>query len=406
MLHICANMTVLALIKEQKKPADNRVALTPAQCRRLQRAQPDCKIVVESCAHRCYSDDEYRKSGITVTDDVSGADVFLGIKEVPVDALVPRKTYLFFSHTKKEQPHNQALFRAMIEKEITLIDYECLEHEDGQRIIGFGFFAGIVGAHNGMMVYGRRTGAYNLGRVHEHKTLRKLVHTYFGLNLPNIKIVVTGSGRVAQGVLEVMNLMQIREVEREEFLERDYAYPVYVHLKGSDLYKHKGGHTYSRSHFHQNPTQYESRFLPYAHAADVLMNGVYWDKEIPRLFEKEDISNPNFRLRVIADITDDEGGSVPINLGDGTIQNPVYGVDINTGAKTEPFLATSIDVMAVGNLPNELARDASRYFGEQLLKFVLPQLLGGSNKTLAGATMLQAGKLTWPFDYLKQYAGL
>lgn len=406
MPHICASMTTLALIKEQKKPADNRVALTPAQCRRLQKAAPQCRVVVESCAHRCYSDAEYRKAGITVVTDLSEADVLLGIKEVPVEVLVPEKTYLFFSHTKKEQPHNQQLFKALMQNKITLIDYECLEHEDGQRIIGFGFFAGIVGAHNGMMVYGRRTGAYNLGRVHQHKTLRKLVHTYFGLDLPHMKIVVTGSGRVAQGVLEVMNLMQIREVEKEEFLDHNFTYPVYVHLKGSDLYEHREGQPYSRSHFHENPTQYKSKFLPYAHAADVLMNGVYWDKDIPRLFEADNVRNPNFRLQVIADITDDEGGSVPINLGDGTIQNPVYGVDIQTGKKTEPYLPTSIDVMAVGNLPNELARDASRYFGEQLLKFVLPQLLAGGNKTLDGATMLKNGTLTEPFSYLKNYAGL
>jgi saccharopine dehydrogenase (NAD+, L-lysine-forming) len=197
--------------------------------------------------------------------------------------------------------------RAILDKNIRLVDYECLLHDDGQRIIGFGFFAGIVGAHNGMMVYGNRTGAFSLGRVYQHKTFRKLMHTYFGLHVPNIKIIVTGSGRVAQGALEVMNLMQIREVEKEEFLEREFTYPVYIHLKGSDLYARKDGAPYQRIDFHAHPDQYRSRFLPYVFAADVLMNGVYWDAQVPRLFEAADVQKPGFRLQVIADITDDTG---------------------------------------------------------------------------------------------------
>jgi alanine dehydrogenase len=224
-------------IKEEKIPADNRVALIPSQCKWIHKNFPHVKILAQRSAGRCFSDAEYQRSGIEVVDNIDGCDVMIGIKEVSVNSLMEGKTYLFFSHTKKAQPHNQKLFKAIIDKKITLIDYECLEHEDGQRIIGFGFFAGIVGAHNGMMVYGKRTGAFELARVFRHKTFRKLLHTYFELAIPNCKIAVTGSGRVAQGILEVMNLMQIREMEKEEFLEREFTYPVYVHLKGSDLYE-------------------------------------------------------------------------------------------------------------------------------------------------------------------------
>jgi hypothetical protein len=337
-------------------------------------------------------------------DDIAHCDVMLGIKEVPIADLVPAKTYLFFSHTKKKQPHNQKLLQAIIEKGITLIDYECLEHEDGQRIIGFGFFAGIVGAHNGMMAFGRRTGAFELCRVYEQKSFRKLIHTYFGLRIPNVKIAVTGSGRVAQGILEIMNLMQVREVEKEEYLEREFTYPVYVHLKGSDLYTHKEDHSYSRLHFHAHPQEYKSKFLPYAAASDILMNGVYWDKGIPRLFEKEDAADPAFRIQVIADVTDDTNGSIPINLGDQPIQEPVYGVDRRTLEKTPPYQPSSIDIMAVGNLPNELPRDASRYFGEQLIKYVLPDLLKGGSLTIEHATMVKEGVLAHDYSYLQDYA--
>jgi alanine dehydrogenase len=397
-------MIQIALICEGKTPADNRVALTPTQCKAIQKRFPQIKIVAQHSPKRCFSDAEYKRSGIEIVNDVSQCDVLLGIKEVPVKELIPNKTYLFFSHTKKKQSHNQKLLRAIIDKHITLIDYECLEHEDGQRIIGFGFFAGIVGAHNGMLAYGKRTGTYQLCRVHEHKSLRKLMHTYFGLNIPNIKIAVTGSGRVAQGILEIMNLMQIREVEKEEYLEREFTYPVYVHLKGSDLYTKISDGSYSRSDFHNNPKAYKTLFLPYAYATDVLMNGVYWDVDIPRLFEKEDVQDPRFRIQVIADVTDDENGSIPINLGDQTIEDPIYGVDKKTLLKTSPYLKDSIDLMAVGNLPNELPRDASRYFGEQLIKFVLPALLKEQSTLIDKATIVKEGNLTAQYTYLQDYA--
>jgi len=334
---------------------------------------------------------------------MSDCDILLGIKEVPVDQLIPGKTYLFFSHTKKKQLHNQPLLRAILDKKIRLVDYECLEHEDGQRIIGFGFFAGIVGAHNGMMAYGNRTGLFKLDRVYKQRSFRELIHNYFGLRLPNVKIAVTGSGRVAHGILEIMNLMGIHEVEPEDYLKRRFSYPVYLQLKGAELYKHKLTGKYSRMDFHEKPEEYTCKFLPYAEQTDILMNGVYWEKSVPRLFEKEDVKAENFIIQTIADITDDANGSVPINVGDQTIEDPIYGIDKTTLEKTTPYLKNSIDIMAVGNLPNELPRDASRYFGEQLIKHVLEDLVGNSSAIIDRATIATEGRLTEPFTYLQDY---
>lgn len=397
-------MIRIGLIKEGKIPADNRVALTPEQCKWVMKNFPSVEIIVQHSEDRCYHDDEYKRAGIVVTNDVSNCALLLGIKEVPVKDLIAGKTYLFFSHTKKKQAHNQPLIQAIIEKKITLIDYECLEHEDGQRIIGFGFFAGIVGAHNGMMAYGKRSGSFDLERVYKSPSFKELIHTYFGLKIPNIKIAVTGSGRVAQGIIEIMNLMGVIEVEKEEFVSREFSYPVYVQLKGSDLYSHKQNETYNREDFHQYPQQYECLFKNYLAHTDVLMNGVYWDINIPRLFDLKDIERNDFRIQVVADVTDDAQGSVPINLGDQSIEYPIYGVDKKTFQKTVPYLATSIDVMAVGNLPNELPRDASQYFGEQLIKYILPDLINNGSDIIKRATIVKEGKLTPHFDYLKDYA--
>ena len=192
-------MLTLGLIREGKTPADNRVALTPTQCKWITKNLSGVQVLVQSSPNRCFTDKEYSSAGAIVTDDMSSCNALFGIKEVPVEQLIPGKTYFFFSHTKKAQAHNQKLMRAMVEKQITLIDYECLTHDDGQRIIGFGFFAGIVGAHNGMMAFGNRTGAFKLGRVGDVRDYRQLIHTYFGLKLPKIKIAITGSGRVAHG---------------------------------------------------------------------------------------------------------------------------------------------------------------------------------------------------------------
>jgi saccharopine dehydrogenase (NAD+, L-lysine forming) len=399
-------MLKLGLIREGKSPADNRVALTPAQCKWIHKNSADVTVMVQSSSSRCFTDKEYAAAGVEVKEDISECDILFGIKEVPNDQLISNKTYLFFSHTKKAQPHNQKLMHEMVKKNITLIDYECLTHEDGQRIIGFGFFAGIVGAHNGMMAYGKRTGSFHLGRVSEVRDYRQLIHTYFGLKLPKIKIAVTGSGRVAHGLLEIMNLMGINEAEPFDFLHKQYEYPVYVHLKGRDLYERKDDGTYNRDNFHEHPEEYKCSFSPFVKQTDILLNGVYWDKEIAPLFSVDEFKNTEFKIKTIADVTNDTHGSIPINLGDSTIAEPVYGVDKTTVEKTAPYLPNSVDVMAVGNLPNELPRDASRYFGEQLIKHVLEDLVKGGSSVIDRATMLKKGQLTEAYSYLKEYANV
>ena len=398
-------MIKIGLIREGKIPADSRVALTPAQCKWLRQNRHDVSIIVQHSDTRCFTDKEYKSAGIDVKEDISACDILLGIKEVPVDMLLEGKTYLFFSHTKKLQPYNQKMLQTIIKRNITLIDYECLEHEDGARIIGFGFFAGIVGAHNGMMAYGKRTGAYYLERVNSAKNLQHLIHTYFGLKLPPIKIAVTGSGRVAHGVLEIMNLLGVHEVEPEDFLEKEFVYPVYVHLKGADLYGKKIDGRYNRTDFHQNPENYNCKFSNFTAHTDILMNGVYWEQKIPRLFENEDLQKEDFRIQTIADITDDVKGSVPCNIGDSTITDPVYGVDKITLEKTAPYLPGSVDLMAVGNLPNELPRDASRYFGEQLIKHVFTELFNDEETRLIDhATIVKNGTINKGYEYMAEYA--
>jgi len=397
----------IGLIRERKNPPDTRVPLTPAQCRTIMQSYPGLEIVAETSPDRCYSDDEYRTAGIPILTDLSSCDILLGVKEVPVDVLIPGKTYFFFSHTKKMQPYNRKLMKGLISKNIRMIDYECLTHADGQRVLGFGFFAGVVGAHNGMLAYGRKHGLYQLPAAHEINSYADLLSFYAHLKLPPLKIAVTGSGKVASGILEIMSHMDIQSIEPLDYITNEYEYPVYTHLKGSWLYQHKDSGTYEREDFHKHPKDYKSIFHRYIPHTDLLMNGIYWDKAIARLFELQEVPQDDFRISVIADITCDPDGSVPLNVGASTITDPVYGIDRKTLNKVPPFIPgnATVDIMAVDNLPNELPRDASRYFGAHFEKYVLGPLLEGyDNDLIYRATICNGGTLTPAYSYMQEYA--
>jgi saccharopine dehydrogenase (NAD+, L-lysine forming) len=398
---------LIGLIRERKNPPDTRVPFTPKQCAEIMAKNPLIRIVVETSPDRCYSDEEYRNESVEIVSDVSNCDVLLGVKEVPIDSLIEGKTYFFFSHTKKLQPYNKPLMQAFIRKKIRMIDYECLTHKDGQRILGFGFFAGVVGAHNGFLTYGKKHQLFDLPKADDIHSYAELLTYYHQIKLPNIKIVVTGSGKVASGVLEILYHLGIQSIEPSDFISKEYDYPVYTHLKGGYLYQHKVTKRYNREDFHLHPEKYESLFQQYLPYTDLLMNGIYWEKKIPRLFEKEDVQNEDFRISVIADITCDADGSVPINLGASTIADPVYGIDKKTLQKVAPFQNTIevIDLMTVDNLPNELPRDASKYFGAHFEKYILQPLLEGyENDVIKRATICAEGSLTERYEYMKDYA--
>ncbi len=398
---------LIGIIRERKNPPDTRVVFTPKQCKAIKEKYPSIDFLIESSPDRCYSDQEYIEQELKVTTQLDACDVLLGVKEVPIDHLMPNKTYFFFSHTKKKQAYNQKLMQAFIKKGIRMIDYECLTHTDGQRILGFGFFAGVVGAHNGIRTYGLKHKLFELPHAYEIKNYAALLRFYQDLKLPNIKIAVTGSGKVASGVLEILSHLDVQSIEASDYILKEYNYPVYTQLKGRFLYQEKVSKHYNRELFHKQPEIYESLFSQYIPHTDLLMNGIYWDNKIPRLFEKEAVQNDNFRISVIADITCDTNGSIPINLGASTIADPVYGIDKKSLSQTEAYLNAqeTIDIMAVDNLPNELPRDASQYFGAHFEKYVLDALLEGyDNDIIHRATLCAHGKLMPNYEYLADYA--
>lgn len=396
----------IGILREGKVPHDDRVALTPAQCRLLMGHPHNFIIAVQPSPHRCYSDEEYTSAGVPVVEDISHCDIILGVKEVPVKNLLDSKTYFFFSHTIKKQAHNRNLLRAILEKKITLIDYETLEDINGKRLIAFGKYAGIVGAHNGLWTYGKRTGLFDWPRLKDLHDYQQAREVYNKTTLPPVRIVVTGSGRVAGGAISALQAMKVQEVPVEEFLEnKSYDYPVFAHLTSGDYAKHKDGLPFDKANFYAHPENYVSAFRPFLAVTDIFMNCIFWDVHAPAFFKLEDLAAEDFRISVIADITCDiaPASSVPTTFKASTLDDPVFGVSKTDYTETKAFLPGSVDIMSIDNLPNELPRDASRYFGDTFVKVIVPELESGHSEILRRATIARDGKLMERFFYLEDY---
>ncbi|MBI3142097.1 MAG: alanine dehydrogenase [Bacteroidetes bacterium] len=394
----------IGLLREYKVPADVRVALSPKQCQRLMDQWPGLQVVVESYGDRCYSDLEYEQAGVDVCDDLDECQVLLGIKEVPPERIIPGKAYLIFSHTTKLQAHNKTMLQAFVDKHNTLMDYELLTNEQGQRLIGFGKWAGIVGAHYALCMIGKKWEAFDLPSPHKLGSFDALVQHYEQLRLPPIKIALTGTGRVGQGAHQLLHLAGIKEVSPDDLLANEYDHCVFATLHSSHLYTLKGGSPFDRTLFHRDPSSTLSAFAPYARVAHVLINGMFWDYRAPRLFELAEMSDPRFSIRLIADITCDVNGSVPLTTRQTSSLEPYLAYDIASGKPTIPFGAESIDVMAIGNLPNELPRDASQDFGQIICDEVIPRLMQGmDNPLLERATICTNGQITPDYSGLARW---
>jgi saccharopine dehydrogenase (NAD+, L-lysine forming) len=395
----------IGLIKEGKIPPDKRVPFTPVQAEEIQQRFPNVQMVCEKSEIRCFKDEEYSDRGIAIKTDLSDCDILMGIKEVPIDRLIPDKTYLFFSHTIKKQPYNRKLLQAILSKGIRLIDYEALKDRRGNRLVAFGRYAGIVGAYNGLWTYGKRYGAFTLRRAYDCFDVNDLKLELRKVKLPPIKIILTGAGRVGKGSMETLDSAGIRKVSPPDFLSRNFDEPVYVQLSSGDYHSRKEGGNFNREEFHQHPERYESFFHRYTKVADLLLAGAFWNPKAPVLFTRAQMQSDDFRIKIIADITCDINGSVPSTKKATTITDPLYDYDPATDSMQSPLSKDRyITVMAIDNLPCELPRSASDEFGRDLIDRVLPLLIGKDKEDIIKrATIADKGALTFHFKYLQDY---
>ena len=396
----------IGVVREGKTPPDQRVPLTPAQCAELKRSYPDVELVVESSEVRRITDDEYRAEGIDVVKDLSGCDVLLGVKEVPLDELIPDTTYLFFSHTYKLQPYNAKLLRTIVDKRIRLIDYELIKRANGRRVIGFGRWAGIVGAYNGLRAWGMRHGTFALPRAIDCADMKDMVSHAKAIDLPShMKIVLTGGGRVGMGAHELLTSLGLREVHADAFLREDFHEAVFTRLDVEQYNARKDGKPFDMKGFMADATDYKSTFVTYAEVADMYIAGHYWAEGSPFLFTREDMKSASWNVKVVADVSCDIDGPVACTLRPSTIADPLYGYNPSTESECAMDDPSGVTVMAVDNLPCELPRDASHGFGKEMMAHVIPLLVGGDRDNMltnATETTLE-GALAPKFAYLQDY---
>lgn len=397
-------MITFGIIKERKNPPDRRVVLSPEACAKISKKFKDASIIVEPSDIRVFNDEEYIQKNITVSENFDVCDVLLGVKEVPISALIPNKKYFFFSHTIKKQPYNRKLLQAVLEKNIELYDHEVITKQNGQRLVAFGRYAGIVGAYNGIRTYGLKFDLFNLPKAETLPNQKALIAELQKIQLPNIKIVLTGKGRVGNGAKEMLDAMGIKHVGITDYLHKNFNEPVYCQIDVLDYNKRKDGERLGKTDFYTNPGAYKSNFMRFAAVSDFYIAGHFFGDGAPFIFTREDAKQSTFNIKVVADISCDIDGPVACTIKPSTIADPIYGYHPLEEKEVDFKQEDAIAVMAVDNLPCELPADASDGFGDMFVKYVIPAFFNNdANGILERALMTKDGKLTPRFSYLQNY---
>ncbi|MGE0561563.1 MAG: NAD(P)-dependent oxidoreductase [Flavobacteriales bacterium] len=397
-------MIKIGVIREGKNPPDERVPFSPSQCKFINDNYPNLKVVVQKSNVRRIKDIDYQNQGVELVDDVSDCDILMGIKEVPVNELIANKTYFYFSHTIKKQAYNRKLLIEMLNKNITMVDYETLVDKKNHRLIGFGRYAGIVGCYNTFSAYGKRMGAFNLKKAHDCKDKAEMLTELTKVVLPDdYKIVITGGGRVATGILEILEVLNIQKVNSNDFLTKTFNTPVFTQLFPEDYNKRIDNKPFTVAEFFTDASGFESNFMPYAEVADMYMSGHFWAKGSPYIFSKEDAKSPDVKIKVVGDISCDIEGPIACTLRASTIADPIYGYNPITESEVNYNDVNGITVMAVDNLPCELPIDASKDFGREFIDKILPHLIDDKEQVIERATICKNGNLMPRFEYLRDY---
>ena len=392
------------IIKERKNPPDRRVVFSPEEVVTFKNNFPEAEVVVERSDIRVFSDKQYEDLGIQIVDDLSDCDILLGVKEVPVEALLPGKKYFFFSHTIKKQSYNRKLLRAILDNKIELFDHETIVDSNHKRLIGFGRYAGIVGAYNGIRAFGVKFGLFTLPTASTLHGQDQLVEKLRRATLPPVKIVLTGNGKVGHGAAEILDAMRIKKVTVENFLSKIYSEPVYAQIDILDYNKRADGSVSSKQDFYANPTEYVSDFERFTKVADIFMAGHFYANGAPEILSREMLNANDNKIKVVADISCDIDGPIACTLRASTIAEPFFGYLPSEDKEVDMFHPASIVVMSVDNLPCELPKDASEGFGEMFLKNVVPAFFNGDKDgVLKRAQITEDGKLTPRFSYLQDY---
>jgi len=409
------NKIITLAVLAEARIDENRTPFSPTQISNLLNKFSNLKIIIQPSKRRCFEDKDYLKAGAQITDNLSSVDIIFGIKEVDISTLIKDKTYLFFSHTSKVRQHigqvikdkaiiyKKELLKEVIKKNITLIDYENIRDSSGKgyRYLGFGRFAGIIGAYNTLNLYLKLNNKQQLPRAFEINNYEQVKNIISKQNFNKLKILLTGSGRASKGAIELLKHANIRQVSINDYLNNKYDEAVFCNISAKNHIERKDGKDSSYQDFILNPHEYNSKVKNYLFDTDMFIACHYWDPKFPKLFSSKQI-NEIKNLKIIGDITCDINGSVPTTIRSTSISKPYY--SINTDSMKEIELGNKgIAVMAVDNLPSELPRDASEEFGSSVISEVLPYLIDKDDGRINRATTASNGKFCENFTYLNDF---
>ncbi len=394
----------IGIIKERKNPPDRRVVLSPNDLVEITSKYPDAKFKVEKSDVRIYTDDQYSDLGFELSENMEDCDVLLGVKEVPVENLIPNKKYFFFSHTIKKQIHNRKLLKAILDKNITLYDHETIVDQEYKRLIGFGRYAGIVGAYNGIRAFGIKFELFNLPKAETLSGRNELIERLKRITLPPIKIVLTGNGKVGNGVKEILDAIKIKHVSPADFLSKNYTQSVYTQIDVLDYNKRIDGRILGKEDFYNFPENYTSDFERFTKAADIYMAGHFYGNNAPKILTQEMLRANDCKIKVVADISCDVNGPIASTIKATTITDPLFGYLPSQHKEVDIFHPSAIVVMAVDNLPCELPKDASEGFGKMFIDHVIPSFFNNDKfGILERAKVTENGQLAERFRYLQDY---
>ena len=402
-----SQLTNIGIVRESRND-ENRTPLVPEHIKKYKESNPNINFIIQPSNSRCFADEEYELCGAKINENLNECSIIFGVKEIDPNILINNRTYLFFSHTfkinkqqKNIEKHKKDLLLSILNKKITLIDYENIRGKNGTRCLGFGRFAGIVGCYNTLNLLLRVLGKQSLASAYKIDDYERLVLNLKNLYFPKTKILVTGDGRVAKGVIELLNQTNIKAVSKKDFLEKKFDQPIFCNLETKDYVTNNSSTNFNLEHFINNPQDYSSSALQYLKETNILISAHYWDPSSPKIFENEDLKVLQ-NLKIVGDITCDINGSVPTTIRSTTIEEPNYWIERYTLKEIDEN-NDGIAVMAVDNLPSELPRDSSTEFSEGIINEVLPFLLKEDDGRILNGTITTDGSFLEKYNYLNDY---
>lgn len=386
------------ILRERKTPPDYRSPLNPQQAVDFLKNEDSVEIWAESSPQRCFADADFIQHGLDIENDRQ-ADVYLGIKEVPPADLIPNSTYFFFSHTIKRQAQNLKLLQEVLKKNIRLIDYECLRDSAGQRLIGFGFYAGVVGAYSTLRTFAKKLNLPPLPHTSELGSRAEMDQVLANWSSPDVRILLTGQGRVAQGALSILKQLHFQILPINQPFPTSGRWVKNIDFSDYNVRIADGG--FDSQEFFTQPQLYKAHFTPFLAGAQIIMTGHYWSAKSPKFLTPIELANSE--VQVVGDISCDIQGPVPSTLRASTLVEPMYGWHRKTFQETDALSPEAIAVMAVDNLPAALPADASSHFGQELLPLLKEFETNPVGPIFQAATIAENGALTPKYAYLQSW---